>query len=66
MLPDLAQTALLTFVDDEKAIEFGVKGSMYKCDLQAYTCDKTGPIAARPERIVAEKILRQMISTLKP
>jgi dienelactone hydrolase len=40
------QTAPLTFVDDEKAIEFGVKGSMYKCDLQAYTCNKTGPIAA--------------------
>jgi dipeptidyl aminopeptidase/acylaminoacyl peptidase len=40
------QTAPLTFVDDEKAIEFGVKGSMYKCDLQAYTCNKTGPIPA--------------------
>lgn len=40
-----AQTAPLNFVDDEKAIEFGVKGSMYKCDLQAYTCNKTGPIA---------------------
>ena len=40
------QTAPLTFVDDEKAIEFGVKGSMYKCDLQAYTCNKNGPIAA--------------------
>ncbi len=38
------QTAPLNFVDDEKAIEFGVKGSMYKCDLQAYTCNKTGPI----------------------
>ena len=39
-----AQTAPLTFVDDEKAIQFGVEGSLYKCDLQAYTCAKTGPI----------------------
>jgi dipeptidyl aminopeptidase/acylaminoacyl peptidase len=38
------RTAPLTFVDDEKAIQFGVDGSLYKCDLQAYTCVKTGPI----------------------
>jgi dienelactone hydrolase len=38
------QTAPLTFLDDEKAIQFGVEGSLYKCDLQAYTCTKTGPI----------------------
>ncbi len=38
------QTAPLIFVDDEKAIQFGEGGSMYKCDLQAYTCVKTGPI----------------------
>ena len=40
------QTAPLTFVDDEKAIQFGEGGSLYKCDLQAYTCAKTGPIPA--------------------
>src|SRR6185312_6684688 len=40
------QTAPLMFVDDEKSIEFGVKGSKYKCDLQAYTCAKSGPIPA--------------------
>ena len=38
------QTAPLTFVDDEKAIQFGVAGLLYKCDLQAYTCAKTGAI----------------------
>jgi dipeptidyl aminopeptidase/acylaminoacyl peptidase len=38
------KTAPLTFLDDEKAIQFGVDGSLYKCDLQAYTCAKTGPI----------------------
>lgn len=40
----LAKTAPLTFLDNEKAIQFGVDGSLYKCDLQAYTCVKTGPI----------------------
>jgi dipeptidyl aminopeptidase/acylaminoacyl peptidase len=38
------RTAPLTFLDNEKAIQFGVDGSLYKCDLQAYTCAKTGPI----------------------
>ena len=40
------QTAPLTFVNDEKAIRFGVDGSLYQCDLQAYTCAKAGPIPA--------------------
>jgi dienelactone hydrolase len=40
----LPRTAPLTFVDDEKSIQFGVDGSLYKCDLQAYACSKTGPI----------------------
>jgi hypothetical protein len=38
------QTSPLTFLDDDKTIQFGVSGSLYKCDLQAYTCTKTGPI----------------------
>ena len=38
------QTAPLTFLDDEKAIRFGLDGSLYKCDLQAYTCAKAGRI----------------------
>ena len=39
------RTAPLTFLDDEKSLQFGVDGSLYKCDLQAYTCAKTGPIS---------------------
>ncbi|WP_263379298.1 S9 family peptidase [Granulicella paludicola] len=38
------QTAPLTFLDDEKALQFGLAGSLYRCDLQAYTCGKTGLI----------------------
>ena len=41
----VSRTAPLTFVNDEKAIQFGVDGSLYQCDLQAYTCAKTGPIS---------------------
>jgi dienelactone hydrolase len=45
------QSAPLTFV---KAITFGEAGSMYRCDLAAYTCTKTGPIpAGGPGRGVA-------------
>lgn len=45
------QTAPLTFLDEDKTIQFGVKGSLYKCDLQAYTCTKAGPIPANgPDR----------------
>jgi dipeptidyl aminopeptidase/acylaminoacyl peptidase len=36
--------APLTFADDEKSIEFGIGGSMYKCSLTDYTCTKGGPI----------------------
>jgi dipeptidyl aminopeptidase/acylaminoacyl peptidase len=41
----LPRTAPLAFVDGEKAIQFGADGSLYRCDLQAYTCAKTGPIS---------------------
>jgi hypothetical protein len=39
-------TAPLTFVDGEKAIQFGTGGSLYKCSLSDYTCAKDGPIPA--------------------
>ena len=37
-------TAPLIFLDDEKALQFGLADSLYKCDLQSYTCAKTGAI----------------------
>ena len=37
-------TSPLTFLDDDKTIQFGTAGSLYKCDLTAYTCSKLGPI----------------------
>ena len=40
------QTSPLTFLDDEKTIQFGTAGLLYKCDLAAYTCTKVGPIPA--------------------
>ena len=40
----IATVAPLTFVDNDKAIQFGVEGSMYRCDLNTYSCSKTGPI----------------------
>jgi dienelactone hydrolase len=43
--PGTPQTEPLTFEDGEKKIQFGVDGSNYKCDLEAYTCAKAGPIA---------------------
>jgi dipeptidyl aminopeptidase/acylaminoacyl peptidase len=49
------KTAPLTFLDDEKALQFGVGGSIYKCDLQAYTCAKTGPIDAENEHRMASE-----------
>ena len=36
----------ITFVDNERAIEFSAAGSAWKCDLSDYSCKKTGP--ARP------------------
>jgi hypothetical protein len=39
-------TAPLTFSDDEKSIQFGMGGSMYKCSLTDYTCAKQGAIPA--------------------
>lgn len=33
----------LSFTDDEKAIEFDMGDSRYKCDLSTYTLEKTGP-----------------------
>ncbi len=40
------QTAPLTFIDSERAIQFGVGGVLYKCVLTNYTCAKSGPIPA--------------------
>jgi dienelactone hydrolase len=37
-------TAPLTFVDGEKAIQFGMDGVLYKCSLMEYACTKQGPI----------------------
>ncbi len=37
-------TAPLNFVDNERAIEFGANGSMYKCSLADYTCSRAGAI----------------------
>jgi len=37
-------TAPLTFADDERSIEFGTGGAMYKCSLTGYTCTMGGPI----------------------
>lgn len=43
-MPGAAMSAPLTFVDGEKAIQFGVSGSLYKCGLADYLCAKTGPV----------------------
>jgi dipeptidyl aminopeptidase/acylaminoacyl peptidase len=37
----------ITFVDGEKAIEFEVGDSKWKCDLADYSCKKTGPVERR-------------------
>ncbi|MBV8897080.1 MAG: DPP IV N-terminal domain-containing protein, partial [Acidobacteriaceae bacterium] len=37
-------TAPLKFVDQEKAIQFGLDGLLYKCSLKEYVCTKQGPI----------------------
>ncbi len=37
----------ITFVDAEKAIEFEVGDSKWKCDLADYSCKKTGPVERR-------------------
>jgi dienelactone hydrolase len=39
-------SAPLTFLNTESAIEFGVGGFMYKCNLADYTCSKGGTIPA--------------------
>jgi dienelactone hydrolase len=41
-----ANSAPLTFLDGEKAIQFGTGGSLYRCELTEYTCAKTGAIPA--------------------
>src|SRR5215470_6198324 len=33
----------ITFIDNERAIEFAAAGSMWKCDLSDYVCKKGGP-----------------------
>src|SRR5215471_5618260 len=40
----IGTTSPLTFVDGEKAIQFGTGGSLYRCVLNSYTCSKEGPI----------------------
>ncbi len=43
-------TAPLKFVDQEKAIQFGVDGWLYKCSRSEYSCSKQGPIPhTRPQ-----------------
>jgi dienelactone hydrolase len=37
-------SAPLTFLDGERAIQFGTGGSLYKCELADYKCTKAGPI----------------------
>jgi dipeptidyl aminopeptidase/acylaminoacyl peptidase len=37
-------TSGLTFIDNERSIEFGVSGFMYKCSLGDYTCSKGNAI----------------------
>ncbi len=39
-------TAPLAFSDDERSIQFGTGGVMYKCSLADYTCARGGPIPA--------------------
>jgi dienelactone hydrolase len=38
------QTAPLTFKNNDQTIEFGMGGSLYTCQLGAYSCSKGGPI----------------------
>lgn len=40
----------ITFVDNERAIEFAASGSMWKCDLSTYACTKGGPAPATGRR----------------
>ena len=35
----------LKFADDERSIQFGVEGTMYRCGLLDYVCTKMGPVA---------------------
>lgn len=44
----LVAAAPLTFADDVRSLEFGTGGSMYKCNLNDYTCTKGGPIPQPP------------------
>ena len=40
------QTAPLTFIDEERSIQFGTGGFLYTCALTNYTCTKGGAIPA--------------------
>lgn len=42
--PATATSAPLSFIDGEKAIQFGVKGSLYRCTLAHYECSKHGAV----------------------
>jgi len=39
-------SSALTFLDNERSIEFGTGGFMYKCSLSDYTCSKGNSIPA--------------------
>jgi hypothetical protein len=42
--PVTGATAPLKFLDEDRAIQFGTGGMLYRCSLTDYTCAKTGPI----------------------
>ena len=44
VLGTTSTSAPLTFVDNEKAIQFGTRGVLYKCDIASSACTKVGPI----------------------
>ena len=44
------KTSPLTFLNEERSIQFGLDGSLYKCSLEDYTCAKVGPIPNEDRR----------------
>ena len=46
--PTPPTTSPLTFIENERAIEFGVSGSLWKCTLADYVCTKNGAIPPLP------------------
>jgi dipeptidyl aminopeptidase/acylaminoacyl peptidase len=41
-------TAALTFLDNERSIQFGTQGFLWRCNLSDYTCSKGAPIPRSP------------------